>query len=119
MRVNDNYTTTNAAAQISDPTSVFHCWRHALEKRKALKDIFVYGDYVPVDEENEKVLAYRRVAEGGEMALVVCNFSTEDVEWTFDGEVKEVLASPAGKTVEDVQGGQIKLGPCEAVALLL
>lgn len=39
------------------------------------------------------------------MVLVVCNFLMEDVEWMFDGEVKEVLVSLVGKIVEDVQGG--------------
>jgi glycosidase len=119
MRVNDNYTAINAASQISDPDSVYHCWRVVLEKRKALKDVFVYGDYVSIDDDNEKVLAYKRTAENGETALVVCNFSTETVEWKFDGKAKEVLVSPNGQRMEDLAAGQVKLGPCEAIALLL
>lgn len=118
MRVNDNYTAINAAAQVDDPKSVYHCWRQVLEKRKALKDIFVYGDFALVDEPNEQVFAYKRTAANGDTALIACNFSDKDVKWSFDGKVKEVLVSPGGKTLENVSGGEIALGPCEAIAVL-
>lgn len=45
MRVHDNYKDINAASQVNDPTSVFHMYRLALEKRKEHKDILVYGDF--------------------------------------------------------------------------
>lgn len=118
MRVNDNYKQINAAAQVNDPRSVYHTWRNVLEQRKAYTDIFVYGDFELVDEVNDKVFAYKRRAGNGDTALVVCNFSVDDVTWTHGDKVREILASPAGKRVEDVKG-QIRLGPCEAVALLL
>ena len=123
MRVNDNYTAINAAAQTSKPDSVYHCWRQVLEKRKALKDIFVYGDYALVEDNegtvNEKVYAYTRKAAGGETALIVCNFSIDKVAWKFDGKASEVLVSPGGKTVKDLSAGVINLGPCEAIAFLV
>lgn len=123
MRVNDNYTAINAASQTSEPNSVYHCYRQVLEKRKALKDVFVYGDYALVEDgeanAGEKVYAYKRTAAGGQTALVVCNFSADEVAWKFDGKVSEVLVSPGGKTTKDVGGGLINLGPCEAIALLL
>lgn len=119
MRVNDNYTAVNAAAQVNDPSSVYHCWRQVLEKRKALKDIFVYGDFALVDEPNERVFAYKRTAPGGETALVACNFSDQAVAWDAGTKIKEVLVSPGGKSLEKVSGGEIALGPCEAIAVLL
>ena len=119
MRVNDNYTTINAAAQVDDPNSVYHCWRQVLERRKTLKDIFVYGDFALVDEPNEHVFAYKRTAAGGETALAVCNFSDQDVTWNAGSGIKEVLVSPGGKTLDKVSGGEIALGPCEAIAVLL
>lgn len=119
MRVNDNYAAINAAAQTSDPQSVYHCWRQVLEGRKAHKDVFVYGDFELVDEPNEKVFAYKRTASGGEAALVVCNFSKDDIIWKIEGKVREVLVSPAGKTLEGVKGGEISLQPYEAFALLV
>lgn len=119
MRVNDNYPEINAAAQTSDPQSVYHCWRQVLEGRKAHKDIFVYGDFELVDEQNDKIFAYKRTAAGGDEALVVCNFSTETVSWKTGTKAREILVSAAGKTLDDVNVGEITLGPCEALALLV
>lgn len=131
MRVNDNYKAINAASQTSNPRSVYHTWRQVLEKRKALKDIFVYGDFALVDGNsggNERIFAYKRTVEdgSGRSALVVCNFSREEVTWVAPGEMqpKEVLLSTTDKTkLAELGGsgssGEIKLGACEAVVLLL
>lgn len=123
MRVNDNYTAINASAQTPDPNSVYHCHRQVLEKRKALREVFVYGDYTLIedgeDNEGDKVYAYKRTSATGQTALIACNFSADSVKWKFDGKASEVLVSPAGKTVKDVSSGVIELGPCEAIAVLL
>ncbi|KAL2685073.1 hypothetical protein Neosp_006168 [[Neocosmospora] mangrovei] len=119
MRVNDNYREINAASQTSDPDSVYHCWRRVLEKRKEHVDIFVYGDFQLVDEAHEKVFAYSRKADNGDVALVVCNFAAETVSWTLPAKAREVLISPTGRTLEDLNGGEIQLAPCEAFAVLL
>ncbi|RTE77912.1 hypothetical protein BHE90_007624 [Fusarium euwallaceae] len=119
MRVNDNYREINAASQTSDPDSVYHCWRRVLEKRKEHVDIFVYGDFQLVNEAHEKVFAYSRKADNGDTALVVCNFAAETVSWTLPAKVREVLISPTGRTLEDLNGVEIQLAPCEAIAVLL
>lgn len=119
IRVNENYREINGATQVNEPQSVYHCWRQVLEKRKALKDIFVYGDFELVDQDHRQVFAYKRTAENGDAALVVCNFSTEPVAWKMAGKAREILVSPAGKTLEDVSSGEVHLGPCEGVAVLL
>lgn len=119
MRVNDNYKQINAVSQVKDPESVYHTYQRALEKRKEHKDIFVYGDFELVDEANDRVFAYKRVAGNGDAALIVCNFSTDEVAWSSGVKAREVLVSSAGKKVDDVNGGEMRLGPCEAVALLL
>ena len=119
MRVNDNYKDINAAAQVDNPNSVYHCWRQVLEQRKAYKDMFVYGDFALADEPNESVFAYKRIAVGGEEALVACNFSDKEVTWKAGVPIKEVLVSPGGKSLESVSGGEFTLAPCEAIAVLL
>ncbi|KAJ3524783.1 hypothetical protein NM208_g11915 [Fusarium decemcellulare] len=119
MRVNDNYREINAASQTSDPNSVYHCWRRVLEKRKEHVDVFVYGDFQLVDEANDKIFAYSRRADNGETALVVCNFAAETVAWTLPGKAREVLVSPTGRTLEDLNAAEIQLAPCEAFAVLL
>jgi glycosidase len=119
MRVNDNYPEINAASQVDDPSSVFRCYRTVFDARKAHKDIFVYGDFELIDEDNDKVFAYKRTAENGDSALVVCNFAAEPVEWKMPSKAREVLISPAGKTVKDFQAQVIQLAPCESLAVLL
>lgn len=119
MRVNDNYKEINAASQVSDPDSIYSLWRQVLQKRKEHKDIFVYGDFKLVDEPNDKIFAYTRVAANGDTALMVCNYSTETVAWKHDFKAREVLVTPGGKTLDNVNAGQVELRPYEAVALLL
>lgn len=117
MRVNDNYTDINAASQVDDPESVYHCWRRVLGTRKEHKEIFVYGDYALVDEENDKVFAYKRTAADGKTAVVACNFSDGPVEWESPLKVGEVLIGTGkGNIVSD---GKVKLGACEAIAFLV
>ncbi|KAF1738832.1 Alpha-glucosidase [Beauveria bassiana] len=125
MRVHDNYPQVNAAAQVRDPASVYSAYREVLRQRKARKDVFVYGDFTLVDNDDEahdKVLAYKRTAANGDAALVVCNFSADAVTWelasTTNAPPREVIVSPTGKTKADV-GSKIDLGPYEAIALLL
>lgn len=118
MRVNDNYKEINAASQIHDAQSTYSAYRELLQQRKAYKDIFIYGDFAIVDEDNDRILAYKRLAANGDTALVVCNFSSENVTWQFEGKPSEVIISPAGKTTADVNG-HVELGPYEAIALLL
>ncbi|PHH93138.1 hypothetical protein CDD83_1 [Cordyceps sp. RAO-2017] len=119
MRAHDNAAAVNAAAQTADPGSVYHTWRRVLARRRALADLFVYGDFRLVDEADARVFAYeRRAADAA--ALVACNFSGRAVAWPWaGGPARDVLVSPAGKTLDDVNGGEIRLGPYEAVALLL
>lgn len=119
MRVHDNYKQVNAASQVDRPTSVFQTYRLALEKRKAHKDLFVYGDFELVDEANERIFAFKRVAPNGEAALVVCNFSKETVTWMSPVRAKEVLVTSIGKTLDDLSGGEMRLGAYEAIAFLV
>lgn len=86
MRVNDDYPTVNAEAQLANPTpapgqlSVHAFWKRGLEKRKEHKDVFVYGDFEIIDPDHDKVVAFRRW-NGNKAFLVVLNFSGETVQW--------------------------------------
>lgn len=119
MRANDNYPSINAAIQVNDPDSVYHCWRQVLGIRKAYKNVFVYGKFELVDEPNEHVFAYKMVAATGDTAVVACNFSGEHVKWSLGGKVRKILISPGGQSLDMVEEGGISLGPCEAIAVLV
>jgi oligo-1,6-glucosidase len=126
MRVNDDYTTVNAAAQIANPEpapgmlSVHAFWKRALENRKKHADVFVYGDFEMLDMANKKVVAFRRWSEKEEF-ITVCNFSGEKVIWEGLGDVevkkwvagnydeRELEAKKVGK------GVAVELRPWEGV----
>jgi glycosidase len=86
MRVNDDYTTVNAEAQVANPNptqgtfSVHAFWKRALELRNKHKDVFVYGDYEVLDPEHEKVVAWKRWSEKDGWVFVG-NSSGEEVVW--------------------------------------
>ena len=88
MRVNDDWETVNAEAQMDEEASVRHFWQDALARRKTKKDVFVYGDFQLLDEEGKKIFAYVRESEGGEKWIVVLNFSGDEVAWEIPGSVK-------------------------------
>jgi glycosidase len=123
MSVHPNYTTVNAAAQVSDPASVFHYWRTVLRVRKEFLDIFVYGDFAMLDRDSEQVWAYTRRSEEQQAALVLCNFTGQTVEWDAAahkvGRVQEVLLDNYGGGQEKYQGAAWSLQPYAAAVLLL
>jgi glycosidase len=88
MRVNDNYTHWNAAAQ-ANPGSVLSYWRRVLALRKEERDVFIYGDFNLVVPEHEDVFAYSR-SFGSRMAVVVCNMREVAVRFEIPEEVRGV-----------------------------
>ena len=122
MRVNDDYKSCNAEAQMNfqadDEMSVWQYWQRALSSRKEHKDVFVYGDFQILDEGNQKVFAYKRVGEIGGTWLVVLNWSGEATEWDVPGEVS-VQAWVAGTYGKGKPGkevkGKITLEPWEGI----
>ena len=75
LDVNPNYTHINAAEQIGREDSVFHYYRELIRLRHE-NDCIVHGRYVPIEDNNAAVFAYRRVSKTEEL-LVLCNFTKE------------------------------------------
>lgn len=125
MSVNPDYVRVNAAAAVKDPNSSYHYWAAVLGLRKKYLDVFVYGDWVLIDEPNQEVFAYTRQYEN-QKALVVCNWTEKTLNWDASsngfGSVKEVLLdnyeSPSEAT-QRFSGGKWSLQPYEAVVLLV
>ena len=63
MRLNDNYKEVNVEAQKQDADSVFSYYKKliALRKSEEWKEVFVYGEFCPIFEENEKIFAFSRI----------------------------------------------------------
>jgi glycosidase len=128
MRVNDDYKTVNAKAQLENPKpssgtlSVHAFWKRGLECRKANKDVFVYGDFEILDPEDKKVVAYRRWSEK-DAFITILNFSGEMLTWDKLGDlkVKKWVAGNYDETKIDskAKSGTIELRPWEALLGML
>jgi len=101
MRVNGDYETWNAAAQVKDPDSVRSFWKEALQRRKKhdvlvrlslhasprlitiAASLQIYGDFVDISPQDEQVFAYIRTL-GNVSILSVLNFTVDEVDFELD-----------------------------------
>ena len=94
IAVNPNYKEINAAAEISDPDSVFSYYQRLIALRHKY-DIIVYGDFLPLLEDDPAVYAYeRRLGEA--RLLVACNWTEHEAPCTlFDAPMggKELITN--------------------------
>lgn len=79
MRVNENYTWLNVASQRSEPDSLFNFWRNQIRLRKSHAELFMFGTFALYDFENERTFTYTKMATDGTMALVILNFSGDEL----------------------------------------
>ena len=91
LKVNPNYTSINAAAQMEDPDSVRSFYKQliALRKNPAYSETIVYGTLEPVWKERHNLMAYYR--KGEKMLLVIGNYQREEQEIVLPGMPKTVL----------------------------
>ena len=91
LKVNPNYTSINAAAQINDPDSVWSFYQKmiALRKDPAYKETIVYGALEPAWEDRHNLMAYYR--KGDRTLLVVGNYQKEEQFLTLDTPCPKVL----------------------------
>ena len=82
--VNPNYLSVNADAELADPDSVFHYYRKLIALRHA-HDVIVYGDFVPLLEDDPSVYAYRRTLDGQELT-VLCNWTDRTAPCALSGD---------------------------------
>ena len=91
LKVNPNYTAINAAAQLSDPDSVWSFYKKliALRKNPFYKETIVYGTLEPVWEERHNLMAYYR--KGEKTLLVIGNYQQKEQEVILPSECRKVL----------------------------
>jgi oligo-1,6-glucosidase len=124
MRVNDDYPTVNAEAQLANPQpspgtlSVHAFWKRGLENRKKNKDVFVYGDFEMLDMEGQKVVAYRRWSKESAF-ITVLNFSGDKVTWEKLGNLRVKKWVAGNYDERELDGrplsGSVELRPWEAL----
>ena len=111
----DNYRKINAEAALNDENSIFYHYKKLINLRKN-EELMVIGKYEDIDLENEKVYAYRRVGDNGEL-VIISNFYENPVEFDVKGlnlNNAEVLLSNY-KTEPEISEEKIFLKPYEAV----
>ncbi|MGF1852550.1 alpha-glucosidase [Vibrio satsumensis] len=119
IELNPNYPQINVQDALSNPNSIFYHYKKLIELRKAHPAI-VYGSFVPVFEEHDKVFAYVRELDG-EQLLVVCNFSGESLALEtpeqYQTQTPVCLISNYGEILS--VDAQLHLAPYESFALKL
>jgi oligo-1,6-glucosidase len=97
LGVNPNYKEINAAAEVTDPDSVYN-YTHRLIELRAKTPAFIYGDYQDLDPQHPHIFCYTRTL-GSDHYLVVHNFSAQPIDYTLPG------GATAGSLTMDNYGG--------------
>ena len=121
LKVNDNYTEINMETQDTDPDSVLNYYRKliALRKSPAYKEVFAYGEFLPVYQNTSSVMAYYRKTEN-QRILITANFGKEAVSLTLEYPVKQILLSNMASTEHSFPANDIiTLNSCEVLVFEL
>ena len=121
LKVNDNYTEINMETQDTDPDSVLNYYRKliALRKSPAYKEVFAYGEFLPVYQNTSSVMAYYRKTEKQRL-LITANFGKEAVSLTLEHPVKQLLLSNMGSAEHSLPANdKITLNSCEVLVFEL
>lgn len=121
LKVNDNYTEINMETQDTDPDSVLNYYRKliALRKSPAYKEVFAYGEFLPVYQNTSSVMAYYRKTEN-QRILITANFGKEAVSLTLEYPVKQILLSNMASAVHSLPANDIiTLNSCEVLVFEL
>ena len=117
LKVNPNYQEINVAEQQGREDSVLNYYKQLLALRKSPEwsEVFTYGRFVPVLEDEENIFAYERRGED-RSALVVANFGLSEREVPLpSGAGENVLLS----NLSDVKlaDGRLELLPGQVAVL--
>ena len=121
LKVNDNYTEINMETQDADPDSVLNYYRKliALRKSPAYKEVFTYGEFMPVYQNTSSVMAYYRKTEN-QRILITANFGEEAVSLTLEYPVKQILLSNMASAEHSLPANDIiTLKSCEVLVFEL
>ncbi|MEZ8040297.1 alpha-glucosidase [Vibrio sp. 1F263] len=119
IELNPNYPEINVESALADPSSIFYHYKTLIELRKAHPAI-VYGSFIPVFEEHDKVFAYVRELDG-EKLFIVCNFSNDnltlDMPEQYQTQTLDCLINNY-QTVTELSA-KLELAPYESFAVKL
>lgn len=114
LPVNPNYLEINAEKEEKDPDSLWNWYREMIRLRtnSEYTETLTYGEFVPVFQEHENVIAYERNDENRKL-LVILNFQNKEMELKMNGSAAVLMSNYRRNTVEE----KIGLKPFEALLL--
>ena len=117
LAVNENYREINVEDQEKDPNSVLNYYKRLIRLRKdsEWKEVFVYGNFLPMYEKDEQIFAYARKA-GEKTAVVLANFGEKEMVVELDKKIRKVLLSNQDK-MAGIDENKVILKPCEVVVV--
>ncbi|QKS70530.1 alpha-glucosidase [Paenalkalicoccus suaedae] len=86
LKVNPNYKELNVEAQQQDPDSILAFYKELIRLRKA-EDVFVYGTYDVLMEEDPQVYSYTRELDGTK-AVIITNLTSRPATWVTEKHIQ-------------------------------
>lgn len=116
LKVNPNYQSINVKDQLADETSVLAYYKKLLSLRKSeeYKEVFTYGTFTPLFENEENIFAYERKLND-KSVMVLANFGSKDAVLHFEKTVcLSILLNNLAEPI--VKDDEITLLPCQVIA---
>jgi alpha-glucosidase len=114
MQVNPNYKTVNVEGQTDDQESILNFYKKMIRLKKE-NEVFTYGKYDLLMEEDTRIYAYTRTSDDVKM-VVICNLSAKESVFQGNGIIlsleKLLLANYPVNAHEDTN--VVELKPYEA-----
>lgn len=116
LKVNENYKNINVASQENVSDSVLNYYRSliALRKSNEYKNVFTYGEFIPVYQDTDSIMAYYRKDEDKQI-LIAANFGEAAVSISLEHPARQVLLSNTGKS--KITSPELKLDSCEVIVV--
>lgn len=116
--VNPNYHSINYEAQKKDPNSLYAFYKKmiALRKSEDFQELFIYGSFEPIYEEESGVIAYTR-SYNDRSVIIINNAKPAETTLTLPGPVKDMLLS--NYSTVDINESTIRLKRYQMVVMEL
>lgn len=115
LKVNPNYQSINVKDQLADETSVLAYYKKllALRKSEEYKEVFTYGTFTPLFENEENIFAYERKTND-KSVMVLANFGSKETVLHLGKTLSlSILLNNLAEPI--VKNDEITLLPCQVI----
>lgn len=116
LKINDNYKTINVEDEKNDSNSILNFYKKLLRLRKnsQYENTFVYGKFINILKDDERIFAYIRQAD--KKVLIIANMVAEEVNINLSFKIKEILLTNYQKKIIN-NLADYKLSPFESLVI--